>query len=70
MARKKKIDAKKADYEYVKTCIAIEGLHYCFAHYSNFEGVGDDEFHRLRLAYVNAAKELEDYVNQKAEDDE
>ena len=45
-----------------------EGFHYCFESYSHFDEIKDERFHELRLAYLKAAKELEDYVNQKAED--
>jgi len=45
-----------------------EGFHYCFKNYSDFEEIEDKRFHKLRLAYLGAAKELEDYINQKAEE--
>jgi hypothetical protein len=53
----------------VKSCIHNEGFDYCFQSYSNFHEVKDEEFHKLRLAYLNAAKALEEYVNNNAEEE-
>lgn len=44
-----------------------EGFDYCFRHYSDFKGVDDPVFHRLRLAYIAAANALEEYVEENAE---
>ena len=42
-----------------------EGFHYCFDCYSYWEDIQDEEFHRLRLNYLEAAKLLEAYINNK-----
>jgi len=42
-----------------------EGFHYCFEWYSTFEEIEDEKFHELRLAYLKAANELENYVYSK-----
>jgi hypothetical protein len=47
-----------------------EGFHYCFQGYSHWEDIQDEKFHALRIAYLKAAQELEDYVNQKVEEQE
>jgi len=39
-----------------------EGLDYTFQHYSHYEDIQDPEFHRLRQAYLQAARELEEYI--------
>lgn len=39
-----------------------EGFHYCFESYSSFREIKDKEFHRLREAYLKAARDLEDYL--------
>ena len=52
----------KSTLEYVAGCMEWEGFDYCFRSYSHFEEVEDTEFHRLRAAYVNAANELEEYM--------
>jgi hypothetical protein len=39
-----------------------EGFHYAFHDYSHFDEVEDPEFHKLRVAYLEASKALADYV--------
>jgi hypothetical protein len=56
------------EFQQVQYRIRSEGLHYCFAHYSEFGEIIDPEFHRLRTAYLEAAGELEAYVDKKIED--
>lgn len=55
---------------YVYHCMDAEGLDYCFRNLSNFEEVQDAEFHKLRLAYIQAADALEEYVNDQNSDQE
>ena len=62
-------DKELENWEYVQYRIEEEGLHYCFKHYSNFEEIKDEEFHRLRLNYLESAKLLEEYVNNKCEEE-
>ncbi len=47
---------------YVHRCMDIEGFHYCFCSYSWFEEIEDEEFHKLRKAYVDAAFQLREYI--------
>ena len=49
---------------YVASCINNEGFHYCFDSYSYFEEITDKKFHELREKYLEAARNLENYVNQ------
>jgi len=46
-----------------------EGMHYCFVHYSYWEDIKDEKFHELRLKYIEAAKNLEEYINKKVNDE-
>jgi hypothetical protein len=39
-----------------------EGIDYAFRNFSEFSEVNDRKFHKLRLAYIKAACELESYV--------
>lgn len=55
------------DYQMVQYRMGAEGFHYCFKHYSSFEEIEDEYFHKLRLEYLNSAKKLEEYVNNKVE---
>lgn len=47
-----------------------EGMDYCFEHYSNWDEIKDEEFHRLRMAFLQNMHELKSYVNHKIEDGE
>ncbi len=55
--------------ELFKDCkyrIKEEGFHYCFKSYSSWDEIKDEEFHKLREAYLDSAKALEEYINEKA----
>ena len=54
----------------VKYRIGEEGLDYTFRCYSHFKEIEDEKFHRLRLAYLDAAWALETYVKENSEPDE
>ena len=46
----------------VAACVENEGFDYAFRNYSDFKDVKDEEFHRLRKAYVDAAEALSEYI--------
>lgn len=48
--------------EDVRDIVDSEGFDYGFRFYSEFLEVEDEEFHRRRAAYVEAARELDDYL--------
>ena len=54
------------DLSDVKYRIDEEGMDYTFQHYSHFEEIKDEKFHRLRNAYLDAAEALENYVNKNS----
>jgi hypothetical protein len=54
---------EKFDMKYVKSVVENEGFDYAMRDYSEFEEVDDEEFHRLRMQYIEAAKELENYID-------
>lgn len=56
---------EKEEWEYVYYKMMDEGFHYCFKHYSSFEDIKDEEFHRLRTNYLQSANDLEEYINNK-----
>jgi len=56
---------EKELWEDVQYRMEAEGFHYCFDIYSSFDEIQDEEFHRLRLNYLNSAKLLEEYINSK-----
>jgi hypothetical protein len=62
-------NTSKEHFREVQYRMDDEGFHYCFNSYSHFPEIQDENFHKLRLAYLKAAEELEDYVNKQAEDE-
>lgn len=56
------------ELETVRDAIDIEGFDYTFIHYSDFDEVKDTVFHKLRLAYIDAAQALQNYVDGDASD--
>lgn len=63
-----KLENQLEDFEMVRYRMEEEGFHYCFKHYSSFEDVDDDEFHRLRKKYLEVSEDLENYVHNKIEE--
>jgi hypothetical protein len=55
------------DFADLRSRMNQEGFHYCFKHYSSFKEIDDQEFHKLRKAYLSAAEKLEKYIVDKAE---
>ena len=53
------------DWIYLHSKMEQEGLHYCFKHYSNFEEIEDEDFHKLRERYLEIADQLKKYVEDK-----
>ncbi len=53
----------KDDREYILSVIDQEGFDYTFVDYSDFKAIKDKEFHKLRKAYIDAHKALEQYIN-------
>ena len=47
-----------------------EGFDYCFENYSNWDEIKDEEFHRLRLGFLQSMKELREYIDSKVEEGE
>ena len=43
---------------------SAEGLDYCFIGYSSWEELKDEKFHKLRLKYIEAQKELDNYIEE------
>lgn len=57
----------KEDWETVNYRIDSEGIGYCFEHYSNFDEIKDEEFHRLRKELLKSINDIRKYVKEKAE---
>lgn len=52
----------KKERKYVTERVDNEGFDYCFVHYSDFKEIEDEEFHKLREAYLEAQYKLAEYV--------
>ncbi len=42
-----------------------EGFDYCFDGYGDWREIEDEEFHKLRLQYLQSAKDLKQYIIKK-----
>jgi hypothetical protein len=49
--------------ESIMSIIDTEGFDAAFRHYSNYRDINDPYFHHLRANYVDAARELLDYLH-------
>jgi hypothetical protein len=52
----------ESEYLEVNQLAECEGFDYCFRYYTDFKDIKDDKFHQLRLAYIEAANNLERYI--------
>ena len=59
------LEQEREDYEMVRYRIESEGMEYCFKHYSTFEEIEDEEFHKLREEFLESASKLRGYVENK-----
>jgi len=55
------------DWQAVSYRMDNEGIDYCFEHYSSFEEIKDEEFHKLRLEFLDSMKKIREYVKDKIE---
>lgn len=52
----------------VKYRMDNEGLEYCFKHYSNFDEIQDEEFHKLRQTLLANMEKMRNLVRGRIED--
>ncbi len=60
-----KLEEERENYESVRYRMDDEGIEYCFKHYSSFEEIEDEEFHKLRLEFLESTLKLRSYVENK-----
>jgi hypothetical protein len=60
-------DEELENWEAVHYRMDNEGIDYCFEHYSSFEEIKDEEFHKLRLDLIDNMKKIRKYVEDKIE---
>ena len=49
------LEQEREDYEMVRYRMDDEGMEYCFKHYSTFEEIEDEEFHKLREEFLESS---------------
>lgn len=55
------------DWQMVQYRMGNEGIDYCFEHYSSFEEIKDEEFHKLRLEFLSSMFKIREYVKNTIE---
>ena len=55
------------NWQMVRYRMDNEGIDYCFEKYSSFEEIKDEEFHKLRLEFLESMKKIREYVANKIE---
>ena len=63
----KKLEEDLDNFRSVQYRMDNEGIGYCFEHYSSFEEIEDEEFHKLRLEFLDSMKKIREYVKDKIE---
>lgn len=53
------------NWQMVRYRMDNEGLEYCFKHYSSFEEIEDEKFHKLRNELLEKMKGIREYVEEK-----
>ena len=62
-----KLEEERENYESVRYRMDDEGMDYCFEHYSSFDEIEDEEFHKLRNEFLESMKKIRSYVENKIE---
>lgn len=55
------------DWQMVQYRMDNEGLEYCFKHYSSFEEIKDEEFHKLRKELLESMEKMRTFVEERIE---
>jgi hypothetical protein len=55
-------------WESVQYRMDEEGFDYCFESYSHWDKIKDEEFHRLRLGFLQSMEDLRNYIDKKVEE--
>jgi len=63
----KKLEEDLENFKAVQYRMDDEGMDYCFEHYSSFEEIEDEEFHKLRNEFLESMKKIREYVDNKVE---
>lgn len=61
-------DEELEKWSMVQYRMGNEGMEYCFNHYSSFEEIKDEQFHKLRLDLIRIMSEMKQYVKDKIDE--
>ena len=61
----KELEDNLENFKAVQYRMGDEGMDYCFEHYSQFEEIEDEEFHKLRTEFLESTLKLRSYVENK-----
>jgi hypothetical protein len=53
------------DWQMVQYRMDNEGLEYCFKHYSSFDEIKNEEFHKLREELLESMEKMRTFVEEK-----
>jgi hypothetical protein len=56
------------NWERVQYRMDAEGIGYCFESYSRWDEIKDEEFHRLRLGFLQSMEDLRNYIDKKVDE--
>jgi hypothetical protein len=56
------------NWERVQYRMDEEGFDYCFESYSRWDEIKDEEFHRLRLGFLQYMEDLRNYIDKKVDE--
>ena len=56
------------NWERVQYRMYEEGFDYCFESYSRWDEIKDEEFHRLRLVFLQSMEDLRNYIDKKVDE--
>jgi hypothetical protein len=56
------------NWERVQYRMDEEGFDYCFESYSRWDKIKDEEFHRLRLGFLQSMEDLRNYIDKKVDE--
>lgn len=63
----KKLEENLDNFRAVRYRMDNEGIDYCFESYSDWDEIEDEEFHKLRLEFLDSMKKIRSYVENKIE---
>ena len=64
----KYLEEELDNFRSVQYRMGNEGIDYCFKHYSSFEEIEDEEFHKLRKEFLDSMDKLTSYVENKIDE--